>query len=1304
MAQIFAAYSSNYQVLRISGNGYPAGTYKLTFDSSTDPTEGGAVDWHGPFSARAGQVRQVIIEDDIYLDYANGLFENFSNCTSIRGIEHIHGNLLNTTRMFANTPNLTQPITLENMISINCLDATEMFANSGFSEIVLNNINMKNCTSMKGMFKNAKARVIEMTAIDTNSVRYADDMFKDATNLTNIYGTGGYFDFSQSITSSNMFDNTPLLTNWPNKGLDKFGAISIDAGGYINMSPYSVEFVDIRIREKYDTKANWLNYDPVLFAGELAIESDTNRFKVGDGAHHYSELPYMYGFKIDARTIIEDSESTELSVPIDDDTIYVDSDGKIKAKAQLFADQITIMQSSEGRLFLDLDDTTIRVSDAGELEAVTATDDVTIKKGINGLYVPIDNATLFVDNGLLKARGDVNPGVGLEWNASTARTLDVKLGKTIDEDTNGLEVNYDGRTIYWDEGAGVNGALRGMDVRSADGSVKVTEGGHAWDLSLPLDNDTIKLDNGKIVATAQVPEIDNSTIVFNSNSELSVPIDEDTIYLEGGKLKAKQVEVKVDNETIIVNSEGEFEAVKQMPDIDEKTIQLINDKLAVAIDNDTIIYDSENNWIEIANSLDIEPGDGIEFLDQDDKVIIKAKIDSETMRFGPNGELVAIGDPLPKPYLPDTWLHSNCEGELEWSEPETVPVDEETIIYNPEKDWIEVASLPTEGENGIYFRDTSEVVYIGVNVDGKTLFVNCEGQLEGAPNVKVDDKTIVIDSENVISVNIDNDTIIYNESSDWVEVPNRTLDVENGLYIRDDDSSDTTFIGIKFDSESLYINENGELAGAPNVIVDDKTIKKDENDVISVNIDNDTIIYDEDNDWVKVPNIELITVPPVYIIANSEGSEGAPYIMGVGYDNETIVLNKENELTTAIGGGWVQADPGRLIATGTNVKKNRHHALPDDDADYFLDTIYFPSRLEVGDKIEVSVTHNRQFMSETCELKWNEFLKAWVFDGRHWDSEAHPLDPHGYSIFVYQNETIVRLYEDFEIDPETLTASIRYGEHVKEKSYVDNSFIKVDNKTIVVNSEGALEAKQLEAGKWIQVSEGIVSIGNLCQGLGYNEEKNCIYIKEASTSEVGGIRIDGKTLKTNSEGQLEVDFSGNADRGLDMETGKIGHSNVFEGTSRQAGDPTSIPSIKWDDYGHLTSVESKDIPTYLGASAYSDGVRGLVPEASSSKRKAFLRGDGTWSSLLEAGLFSVIETTGQWYCGTDRRSKVLAAAPNENQVVIAPIGFTVDRDVEGIDTIYATEATIGHQTIVARSNSQAEIVVKCTARWLVMNM
>ena len=101
------------------------------------------------------------------------------------------------------------------------------------------------------------------------------------------------------------------------------------------------------------------------------------------------------------------------------------------------------------------------------------------------------------------------------------------------------------------------------------------------------------------------------------------------------------------------------------------------------------------------------------------------------------------------------------------------------------------------------------------------------------------------------------------------------------------------------------------------------------------------------------------------------------------------------------------------------------------------------------------------------------------------------------------------------------------------------------------------------------------------------------------------------------------------DRGLDASTGKIGHTNEFVGDLRQAGDPTSTLGIKWDDQGHLQEVERYDIPSYLGATAYTDGRRGLVPAAAPANRKSFLRGDGTWANLVDANLFSVIQTTGQ---------------------------------------------------------------------------
>lgn len=83
------------------------------------------------------------------------------------------------------------------------------------------------------------------------------------------------------------------------------------------------------------------------------------------------------------------------------------------------------------------------------------------------------------------------------------------------------------------------------------------------------------------------------------------------------------------------------------------------------------------------------------------------------------------------------------------------------------------------------------------------------------------------------------------------------------------------------------------------------------------------------------------------------------------------------------------------------------------------------------------------------------------------------------------------------------------------------------------------------------------------------------------------------------------------DRGLDASTGKIGHTNAFEGDLRQAGDPTSTVGIRWDEYGHLAEVERYDIPTMTGASSTNNGTRGFVPAPAAGDNKKFLRGDGT---------------------------------------------------------------------------------------------
>ena len=48
----------------------------------------------------------------------------------------------------------------------------------------------------------------------------------------------------------------------------------------------------VRIQLRRDTAANWTSANPVLGAGEMGIETDTDQFKLGDGTTAWASLAY----------------------------------------------------------------------------------------------------------------------------------------------------------------------------------------------------------------------------------------------------------------------------------------------------------------------------------------------------------------------------------------------------------------------------------------------------------------------------------------------------------------------------------------------------------------------------------------------------------------------------------------------------------------------------------------------------------------------------------------------------------------------------------------------------------------------------------------------------------------------------------------------------------------------------------------------------------------------------------------------------------------------------------------------------
>jgi hypothetical protein len=72
--------------------------------------------------------------------------------------------------------------------------------------------------------------------------------------------------------------------------------------------------VQTRIQLRRDTAANWTSVNPTLAAGEIGIESDTRKFKFGNGSTAWNSLPYGGGDILDADLIgFDTTPETSLS-------------------------------------------------------------------------------------------------------------------------------------------------------------------------------------------------------------------------------------------------------------------------------------------------------------------------------------------------------------------------------------------------------------------------------------------------------------------------------------------------------------------------------------------------------------------------------------------------------------------------------------------------------------------------------------------------------------------------------------------------------------------------------------------------------------------------------------------------------------------------------------------------------------------------------------------------------------------------------------------------------------------------------
>lgn len=78
--------------------------------------------------------------------------------------------------------------------------------------------------------------------------------------------------------------------------------------------------INARFSQLYATAEEWETSTKVILAGEIAIESDTNKFKFGDGEHTFSELDYAGTDVAQIQALIDASEDKYQIIDITDDS------------------------------------------------------------------------------------------------------------------------------------------------------------------------------------------------------------------------------------------------------------------------------------------------------------------------------------------------------------------------------------------------------------------------------------------------------------------------------------------------------------------------------------------------------------------------------------------------------------------------------------------------------------------------------------------------------------------------------------------------------------------------------------------------------------------------------------------------------------------------------------------------------------------------------------------------------------------------------------------------------------------------
>ena len=152
------------------------------------------------------------------------------------------------------------------------------------------------------------AEIIGITTLSSNT-DYWVKVNRNGNTYTLYLSTDGTTFVSEGTYTTNShppLDNYKSLIGLYYSSIDGF-KLPFDGGIDLNESYINIDNirwwqgvtvtsnVRTRIQLRHDTAANWTSVNPVLLDGEVGIETDTRKQKIGDGSTAWNSLPYDVG-------------------------------------------------------------------------------------------------------------------------------------------------------------------------------------------------------------------------------------------------------------------------------------------------------------------------------------------------------------------------------------------------------------------------------------------------------------------------------------------------------------------------------------------------------------------------------------------------------------------------------------------------------------------------------------------------------------------------------------------------------------------------------------------------------------------------------------------------------------------------------------------------------------------------------------------------------------------------------------------------------------------------------------------------